>query len=193
MSKKKPVRPTKTKPSVSARSTSSAAEQERDRPEFELIRFDRKVLIYISVCLIAFFILVALKWHNSSIPRWNEVVNDGGDPERGLLAGKPLRIRSDEWLVGSSFTIAQQREGFPVSNEAIGYGKSPLTTGLPTNHIISYMRPALWGYYILDIERAFSWQWNFKIFPFLISCFLLLMLFTRNNFVFSAFGSVCIL
>ncbi|MBP6680544.1 MAG: hypothetical protein KA166_05090 [Saprospiraceae bacterium] len=193
MSKKKPVRPTKTKPSVSTRSTSSAAEQERERPEFELIRFDRKVLIYISVCLIAFFILVALKWHNSSIPRWNEVVNDGGDPERGLLAGKPLRIRSDEWLVGSSFTLAQHGQGYPVSNDAVGYGKSPLIMGLPTDDILSVIRPALWGYYVLDIERAFAWQWNFKIFPFLIATFLLLMLFTRNHFLLSLFGSIWLL
>ena len=190
MSKKKPSQTAKTKQSVPTRNASSKVVPEVVRPEFELIRFDTKVWIYISVCVFAFFIFVGLKWHNSSIPRWNEVVNDGGDPQRGLLAGKGLRIRSDEWLVGSSFILAQHGQGFPVSNEAIGYGKSALIMGLPTNHLISYVRPALWGYYALDIERAFAWQWNFKIFPFLISSFLLLMLFTRNNFLLSVFGSI---
>ena len=168
MSKKKPSQTAKTKQSAPTRNAPSKVVPEVVRPEFELIRFDTKVWIYISVCVFAFFIFVGLKWHNSSIPRWNEVVNDGGDPQRGLLAGKGLRIRSDEWLVGSSFILAQHGQGFPVSNEAIGYGKSALIMGLPTNHLISYVRPALWGYYALDIERAFAWQWNFKIFPFLI-------------------------
>ncbi len=160
------------------------------KPYFELIRFDKKVSIYIIVCLTLFLLFVSLKWHNSSIPYWNQVVNDGGDPDRGLLAGKPLRIRSDEWLVASSFILAQQKKEFPVSNEALGYGKTPLTFGLPTNHLVSIIRPTFWGYYFLDIERAFAWHWNFKIFPFLISSFLLLMLFTQNNFLLSIFGSI---
>ena len=65
--------------------------------------------------------------------------------------------------------------------------------GLPTNHLISALRPALWGYYLFDIESAFSWHWNFKIFPFLIASFLFLMLFTRNNFLLRVTGSLWLL
>jgi hypothetical protein len=190
MSKKKPTHTPKTKQTVPARNVSSKVVHDVVRPEFELIRFDRKVLIYVSACVLAFFLLVGLKWHNSSIPRWNEVVNDGGDPQRGLLAGKGLRIRSDEWLVGTSFILSQYSQGFPTSNVALGFGKTPLAMGLPTHHLISYVRPALWGYYLLDIERAFAWHWNVKIFPFLVASFLVLMLFTRNNFLLSLFGSI---
>ena len=157
--------------------------------EFELIRFDKKVNVYIGLCLFFFFLFVALKWHNSSIPFWSANINDGGSQERGLVAGRPVPIRSDEWLVVSSFIMAQEQDHYPVSNEALGYGKTPLVMGLPTNSILSILRPQLWGYYLLDDERAFSWQWNFKIFPFLIVSFLLLMLFTKNNFLISLFGS----
>jgi len=157
--------------------------------EFELIRFDKKVNIYTGGCLFFFFLFVALKLHNSSIPFWNANINDGGSQERGLVAGRPLPIRSDEWLVVSSFILAQEQDHYPVSNEALGYGKTPLLMGLPTNDILSKLRPNLWGYYLLDDERAFSWQWNFKVFPFLIVSFLLLMLFTKNNFLVSLFGS----
>jgi hypothetical protein len=64
---------------------------------------------------------------------------------------------------------------------------------MPTTHILSLIRPVFWGHYFLDPERGYSWQWNFKIFPFLIVSFLLLMLFTKNNFLLSSFGSVWLL
>lgn len=134
-----------------------------------------------------------MKWHNSSIPRWNILVNDQGDPDRGLITGIPRSIRSDEWLIHSSFVVAQYKKGFPVENEALGYGKIPLLFRLPVYDILSEIKPALWGYYFLDIERAFSWEWNFKIFPFLMVSFLFLLLLTGNNFTISLFGSLWLL
>src|SRR4030095_1515792 len=139
-----------------------------------------------------YLLFICFKWHNSSIAFWNSQINDGSSQKRGLVAGRPLAIRSDEWWTGSSFLVAQVQNHFPISNEAIGYGKTPLLFALPTNHILSKARPILWGYYFLDSERAFSWKWNFEIFPFLISSFLFLMLFTRNNFIISLFGSICL-
>ena len=168
----------------------SSVSSSTDSPLFELIRFDIKTNIFLLACLALFCIFVSLKWHNSSIPRWNEIIEDGGSHKRGLIKGKPLTIRSDEWLVNSSFVLSQIKLGFPVSNEALGYGKTPIVMGLPTKSIVSKLRVSHWGYYFLDSERAFSWLWNFKIAPFLIASFLLLMLFTRNNFLLSVFGSI---
>jgi hypothetical protein len=158
----------------------------------ELIRFDKKTIAFLSICTVLFFLFVGLKLHNSSIPYWNTIAYDGGDLKRGLVAGTPLPIRSDEWLVGSTFFLSQVKKGFPVANESLGYGKVPLTFGLPTTHLLSLIKPSFWGCYFLDTERAYSWTWNFRIFPALMSFFLCLMLFTRNNFKLSAFGSAWI-
>ncbi|MGB3079311.1 MAG: hypothetical protein WBB31_09575 [Saprospiraceae bacterium] len=101
----------KQKPVAKAKKTSSvqraapvAAVKER-KAEFELIHFDLKAWIFIGVCSFMFFLFVGLKWHNSSIPHWSQVVPDGGDPKRGLVTGEPLFIRSDEWLVYTSFIL----------------------------------------------------------------------------------------
>src|ERR1700740_813379 len=75
----------------------------RNQAAFELIRFDKKAKIYVGVCLFFFLLFVVLKLHNSSIPLWNLNINDGASENRGLIAGKPLPVRSDEWLVASSF------------------------------------------------------------------------------------------
>ena len=113
--------------------------------------------------------------------------------KRGLISGKPRPIRSDEWMVNATMILAQHQRGYPDSNDLVGYGKSPLLMGLPTMNVISMVKPALWGYYFLDIERAFSWHWNFKIFPFLIATFLFLMLLTKNHFWLSLVGSIWLL
>ncbi|MEP6645457.1 MAG: hypothetical protein ABJC12_00090 [Saprospiraceae bacterium] len=190
MNQKKQKPTGKPKKKVAAERVVAASPAKERKAEFELIHFDTKVWIFIGACTFLFFLFVSLKWHNSSIPHWSQVVPDGGDPNRGLVAGEPLFIRSDEWLVYTSFILSQGRLGFPVSNEAWGAGKSPLTFGLPTKNLVSVIKPSFWGYYFLDLERGFSWHWNFRIWPFLIASFLLLMLFTGNNFLISVFGSL---
>ncbi len=193
MTKKKQKPHTTSTNSVTSGSTDLVSPVHKVEPEFDLIRFDKKAIIFISACILLFFLFVGLKWHNASIANWNQFVNDGGDPQRGLILGEPRPIRSDEWQINSSFILAQHAKNFPVSNEALGSGKTPLAFGMPTQHILSKTKPALWGYYFLDLERAFAWHWNFKIFPFLISMFLLFMLFTKNNFLLSVLGSIWLL
>ena len=160
------------------------------RAPFELIRFDKKVKIYVGICAFLFLLFVAFKLHNSSMSLWGYVMSDEGPQDRGVIVGSPLGVRSDEWMVVTPFIVSQAKKGFPVSNPALGYGKAPLTMGLPTKHILSMLKPHLWGYYFLDIERGFSWHWNLKTFPFLIVSFLFLMLFTRNNFFISLYGTM---
>lgn len=163
------------------------------KPEFELIKWDLKSKLFIGVCTGLFFIFVFFKIHNSSVPIWNQVSNDGGSMKRGLISGKPQSIRSDEWLVLTPFIISQAENNFKSTNESLGYGKPAILMGLPTSDFISYFKPALWGFYLFDLERGYSWYWNIKIFPFLISAFLLFMLLLNNNFWLSVFGSLWIL
>ncbi len=193
MSQKKRKPSSKSKqPIQSKRPDAPIAAKER-KPDFELIRFDIKSRTFIIACLCLFVLFVSIKWHNSAIGWWNRVLPDGGDPRRGILAGEPHGIRSDEWLVTTCFLMSQCTLDFPTTNDALGYGKTPVLMGLPTQHITSMLRPALWGFYFLDNERAFSWYWNFRIFPFLIASFLMLMLFTRNQFALSVVGSLWLL
>lgn len=158
-----------------------------------LIRFDCKTWIFLGVCAGMFFLFTILKWHNSSIGCWNLFAGDGTDTSKGLILGAPRPIRSDEWQVYSSFILSQHARDFPVSNPSLGEGNIPLTFNLPTQSILSKVKPAFWGYYFLDIERAYAWHWNFKLWSFLAVAFLTLMLLTRNHFMISVTGSIWLL
>jgi hypothetical protein len=113
----------------------------------------------------------------------------GKTGSQSILVGQARFIRMDEWMVSSPSILSQYELGMPLRNETLGGGTTPLVWGLPVKDISAILRPALWSYFIFDIERAFAFAWNFKIFIFLISTFLALMILTQNNFLLSVCGS----
>lgn len=158
--------------------------------EFELIRWDKPTKIFLYILTGLFIFSVLLKIHTSSIPIWNQIANDGGNLKRGLIAGKPLTIRSDEWLVQTTFLLSQVENNFPLENPALGFGKTPLLTNLPTQSIFSYLRIQHWGFFLFDVERGFSWYMNIRFFGLILAVFLLLKIFTNNDFYVSLAGSI---
>ena len=148
--------------------------------ENRLIVFDLKTKLFLFSLLALYFILSLSKVHTSSIGNWDIV---SGKPEaETVIAGTPRYIRLDEWMVSTPAIIGQYNAGMPLSNPADGAGNVPVVYGFPIKDISTVLRPAQWSYFIFDVERAFSFSWNFGIFFFLISTFLLFMLLTKNNF-----------
>jgi hypothetical protein len=160
---------------------------------FELIRFDKKLNIFLGICAFSFLILSLLKIHGSSVAAWNDIIPEGSTSTKSILAGTPKRIRMDEYAVLTPFTLSQSYKKFPESNEAVGGQKAPLMSFVPVKHFITYFRPNFWGYFFLSTEQAFAWAWNFKALGILIAVTLMLMLLTANNFWLSIFGAFWLL
>ena len=112
-----------------------------------------------------FALCVSLKLNGSSIGVWQKVLNEPG-PIRGLLLFKPEEVRADEWSHITPSIIAQARHSprFPIENESLGAGRSPLLMSVPIAYYTTIFRPQLWGFFFLDLERAFSFYWCFKVF-----------------------------
>jgi len=152
-----------------------------------LIVFDKKTKLFLLILLTSYFALSLLKVHTSSIANWD--VMFGKPVPQSVLLGKPRFIRMDEWMVGTPAILSQYALGMPVRNDTLGGWTTPLVWGLPVKDVSAILRPAIWSYFIFDVERAFAFAWNFKIFTFLISTFLTLMLLTRNSFTLSVSGA----
>jgi hypothetical protein len=152
-----------------------------------LVRFDRKTRVFLLVLLTAYFAFSLLKIHTSSIANWD--VMFGKPASQSVLLGTPKFIRMDEWMVSSPSILSQYALGMPVRNDTLGGVTTPVVWGLPVKDVSTILRPVLWSYFIFDVERAFAFAWNFKIFIFLISTFLTLMLLTRNSFSLSVCGA----
>src|SRR4051812_5201551 len=85
-----------------------------------LIRVDRRLLGVLGIVALLFGGMVALGLHSSSIGAWNaRLIEDNGrgvDP--GHVWGRPLDIRSDEWMVSAPFILNQLQRGLPDRNPA---------------------------------------------------------------------------
>ena len=152
-----------------------------------LILFDGKTKIFLAILLLAYLIISSLKIHTSNIANWD--IFFGLEKSESVIAGKPRFIRMDEWMISSPGAIGQYNAGMPVKNGSVGELNAPVVWGLPVKDISTVLRPSLWSYFIFDVERAFAFSWNFNIFFFLISTFLLFMLLTKNNFWLSVTGT----
>jgi hypothetical protein len=160
---------------------------------FELIRFDKKLNIFLGICVLSFLILSLLKIHGSSVAAWNDRIPEGSTSTKNIIAGTPKVIRMDEYAVQTPFTLSQYNNNFPTANQAIGGHNAPLIGFVPVNHFVTAFRPNFWGYYFLSQEQAFAWAWNFKTFGILIAVTLMLMLLTGNNLLLSIFGGFWLL
>jgi hypothetical protein len=103
--------------------------------------------------------------------------------------GQDQPIRSDEWLVGTPYNIAQHNHHprLPIINKNVGTdGQNMLIVmGAPVAHISSIAKPITWGFFVFDLKRALSWYWYFPIFACLLALWGVLALILPGQWKFS--------
>lgn len=159
------------------------------RTGFELIHFDKKLKWFIGICFGLLILVTLAKIHPISLAMWNELLPDGSNPRRGLISGQPRRIRMDDYAVGTPWLLSQANKGFPTVNETLGGENAPILV-TPSHHFSEIFRPDHWAFFVLPVEQAYAWLYNFRAFMCLVGATLMLLLLTRNNFWLSLFGSV---
>jgi hypothetical protein len=145
--------------------------------------------------LILLYVVASVaKLNGSSTALWRGLA-DRQNPAADVILGKARDIRSDEWLVHTPWiwSQAEQKPSFPVSNRNIGNGVAPLLTNVPARHWTMLFRPQMWGFFFLDRERAFAFNWNFKWFALLLSGFLFLRIIARGNNLLALSGALLLL
>src|ERR1700736_2032873 len=133
---------------------------------FEQVRRWRWLFLLLLFCA-----CVALKLNGSSIGAWDDELYETRPSSRGLLLFKPQHVRSDEWLVWTPAALSQARQTppFPVRNPSLGAGCAPMLMNLPVAYYTTFFRPQLWGFFIFDFERGFSFCWWCKVFGLLLA------------------------
>ena len=88
-----------------------------------------------------------------------------------ILLGKYQPVRSDEYLAhGTAAAIINYNHTpkFPLINTNVGLeGRNMLFLhdwGAPVRHMAILLKPATWGFFLLDLRRALSWYWLFPVF-----------------------------
>jgi hypothetical protein len=119
----------------------------------------RRVLIAFPALLVLLgTVLIGLGINGSSSGAFYPQLHSGKDP--ALIAGSPQAIRSDEWNVGTVWTISQIEQGFPGRNETYPGGMdAAIPYDLPRLDWSVAFRPHSLGYLFLDVGRGTAWRW----------------------------------
>lgn len=164
------------------------------------------------IAILLFIVAVSLNLNGSSSNAWSLFgVSDSGrngsvvsqteetidnwislPPDKdGTIWGLPRVIRSDEWMVQSSFFISQTDQEEEVENS--GYGLSTqnmiVAYNSPVRHISIIGKPFNWGGLFLSPSRALSWYWSFKIITFILLSFEFCLILTSKNKLLSLIGA----
>jgi hypothetical protein len=143
---------------------------------------DKHAHIIVALFTGLFLILVLGKFNGSSSALWRFYA-DGRTPDHSLLLGIPKDIRSDEWMVQTPWILSQASNTppFGLHNPNVGDMATLLVVNLPVRHWTTLFRPQFWGFFLVDIEHAFSLYWNFKWYVFIVGGFLFFRTIARGN------------
>ena len=131
----------------------------------------------------AFAILVAIGVSGSSFgimaqgPFGQSILQWKGE-QKNLFGAKA--IRGDEWgvLIPNSLAQVNHAPSFPIENDHIGLGGQNMgvigMTGAPVLQWAALARPATWGYFVLPLRQAMSWQWQLPFWGGLLAVWMLL-------------------
>ena len=137
----------------------------------------RLMLALPAVLVVLGIALVAAGLNGSSSGAFHAEVEAGRDPS--LIAGHPQQIRSDEWNVGTVWTIGQIEQGMPERTETFPGGMdAALPYDLPHRDWSIAFRPHQLGYLFLGVDQGTAWRWWSMGFALIAAayCFALTML-----------------
>lgn len=118
----------------------------------------RLMLALPAVLVVLGIALVAAGLNGSSSGAFYGEVKTGHDP--ALIAGHPQQIRSDEWNVGTVWTIGQIEQGMPERTGTFPGGMdAALPYDLPHRDWSIAFRPHQLGYLFLDVDQGTAWRW----------------------------------
>lgn len=128
--------------------------------------------IYPMVLVLIFIGLVSFKINGSSIGVYYNYLYGYTSEDPNLIAGKPQPIRSDEWLVNTQLTIAQEKNGYQYINNNINDGRDmSLVVDTPYIEWSALFKPQNFSFFFLPFEYAFAFKWWFLILSLLISVY----------------------
>src|SRR5438067_12356643 len=156
-----------------------------------------KTALLRSCCIgsaLLFCLAVGLKLSGSSVGMWRNLLAEPGIA-RGLILFSPKHLRGEEWGIWTPAMLSQARQNppFPIENPSLGAGRAPLLMSVPVAYYTTLFRPQLWGFFVLDFERGFSFYWCTKAFGLLAAVAWALRQIGVRSYLLAIFGAVWVL
>lgn len=141
--------------------------------------FEKRIWVALGI----FVFMVANKYNFSSMAEYDVYIEtEEGSQYASPVAGDPLAIRSDEWMVSLPRLLSAEYSNYGEYNSIV---RAEKTTNLSASGLYrSYSaltQPSSWGYYLFGSEYGTSFMWCFNmVFGFFFSFELCLILTKRK-------------
>ncbi|MBV9767237.1 MAG: hypothetical protein JOZ48_20520 [Acidobacteriaceae bacterium] len=144
------------------------------------IRFDAWSIWFYLFCGTLFVISFSADVSGSSAAIYSTLTEVKDTP----LLGSPRLIRADEYAVITPAILneALRLNRFQASHSYLGDHSVALFGNLPVYHISTLFRPQFWPFFVLPLDYAYAWYWQFKTLFLLGGSFTFLLLITRSTF-----------
>lgn len=134
---------------------------------------------FISLVLVVYLLMTIFSLSGSSVGVFS---NDSSKVITSERLGIPREIRSDEWLVNTSFTVAQYQAGYPRVNQNIGQGQDmSVALDVPYKEWSILFKPQNLFFFILPFSNAFAAKWWFSLVVMLLGTYGLSMSLLKNR------------
>ncbi|KQO62161.1 hypothetical protein ASF23_10040 [Curtobacterium sp. Leaf261] len=149
------------------------------------------LLAFPAVVVVIGVVLVGLGISGSSTGQyWNEF---GTGHDADLLAGMPRGIRSDEWLVQSTWIVSQVQQGFPALNHTLPGGMdATIQNDLPSWDWSSIFRPHVLGFLVLPLDQGMAVRWWLPIITVVIAIHAFVVTLVPRRPVFAAAVAIAV-
>lgn len=132
----------------------------------------RVLLIFPALLCVLFIIAVATGVSGSSTGIYWDTFGKAGVHDPALLAGQPRIIRTDEWLVQSSWIVSQEEQGFPAFDRTFPGGMdATIQNDLPSWDWSTLFRPHVAGFLFLPLDQGMAVRWWLPALALLAGCY----------------------
>lgn len=153
--------------------------------------FKKSVWIFPSIVFVIFFLLVIFKINGSSIGVYHDMLSSPGTRDNALIAGKPLPIRSDEWIVTTQMIIGQKATNYQSTNQNIGQGENAnIMLDVPTRNWSQIFRPHNWAFLVMPFDNAFAYRWWFPAIILMLATYFLALKFLPKQRLLATFIAI---
>lgn len=156
------------------------------KPALLLKRFYKSIWFFPAILLVPLFAFTILQISGSSLGFYHILLyNDGKDP--ALISGQPQTIRSDEWVVNTQMTIAQDSNDYQRINKNIGNGEDmSLLVDVPYKEWSVAFKPHNLSFFVMPFDNAFAFRWWIMAYLLIVSAYLFIATLLPGKRLFAA-------
>jgi hypothetical protein len=156
------------------------------------LQFLKSIWLFPVILTTILLLFTAFKISGSSLEIYDYIL--GVQQGKSLIVNQPQAIRSDEWLVATQMTLAQNANHYKQINKNIGNGQDmSFMEDVPYKDWSTIFKPENWAFFCIPFAHAFALKWWLMAYALALSCYFFVLTLLPGKKLWAALLAVCLL